>query len=87
MLTSITSVLSPAAQQARAEEYSARSFQTTQVFSLNNRIRDLERCVEHLQDQLASSQCELAAAERRADRAEFMLECQTSTCPPSCVPS
>jgi hypothetical protein len=67
LMNSITSALSPAAQSARFEESAARSFQMSHIFSLNNRIRDLERANETLRQQLSD-------AERARDRAEIRLE-------------
>ncbi|KAJ7575230.1 hypothetical protein C8J56DRAFT_1007765 [Mycena floridula] len=76
LLSTISSALTPEAQLARNEAHSARTMQATQLFSLNNRIRDLERSNESLRQQVSDAHREIHAAERRADRAEFMLEVQ-----------
>ncbi|KAK2459303.1 hypothetical protein APHAL10511_008658 [Amanita phalloides] len=83
ILNTISSALSPAAQQACSEEQNSRSLQATQLFTLNTHICDIERNNDSLCQQLSSLQHELSAAEHRADRAELKLEMQGISFQPS----
>ncbi|KAK0443814.1 hypothetical protein EV421DRAFT_512944 [Armillaria borealis] len=72
ILQNISSVLSPDAQMARSEEFSTRSMQTTQIFTLSSQNRDLQNRIDRLQSDLAAAERACNEAERRADRAEMM---------------
>ncbi|KAJ7591939.1 hypothetical protein C8J56DRAFT_886679 [Mycena floridula] len=74
LLATISSALSPEAQLAHTEAQTVRTIQATQIHTMAGRIRDVEQVCESLRSQLSETQRELHAAERRADRAEFMLE-------------
>ncbi|KAK2463364.1 hypothetical protein APHAL10511_004620 [Amanita phalloides] len=83
ILNTISSALSPAAQQACSEEQNSCSLQATQLFTLNTRICDIERNNDSLCQQLSSLQHELSAAEHCADQAELKLEMQGISFQPS----
>jgi hypothetical protein len=72
VLKSITNALDPNMQEARHSERSMYTFQTAQIFALNNQLRDTQAMLETLRDRLSSSERERNAAERRADRAELV---------------
>lgn len=72
-LNNISGVLNPAAQAACTEDQTARSLQTSQIFSLNSQLRETQNLVKSLRSRILEADCEQNAAERHADRAEMML--------------
>ncbi|KAK7459485.1 hypothetical protein VKT23_009468 [Stygiomarasmius scandens] len=71
-LSTITHALDPAAQMAQEDAQSTRSLQTTQLIMLNGQVRDLQRTVDNLRQQLAAAERRADRAEARADRADLM---------------
>ncbi|KAF9019861.1 hypothetical protein BDZ89DRAFT_1206543 [Hymenopellis radicata] len=78
LLSSISSALDPAAQAARDDERSARSFQTTQYLALSNQLRDMQTQISQLQMQLMESERGRQAAEHRVALMEMKAELQGS---------
>lgn len=71
-LNTITRSLDPRVQAARDEEWTARSLQTTQLFSLTSQLRDSQATLEDLRNRLST-------AERRADHAKLELRVERMT--------
>jgi len=63
----------PSVQQARDEGRAQRSFQTSQIFTLTQQLRDANQMNESLRSQLSIVQNGLHEAERARDRAEMEL--------------
>jgi len=81
LIATLSSALDPNLQATRSEERSVRSFQTTQIMTLSNQLRDSQAMVENLRNQIIQSERGRYAAERRADRSELlaMINAQEKT--------
>ncbi|KAJ6559914.1 hypothetical protein B0H19DRAFT_1146063 [Mycena capillaripes] len=67
LVTKLAKTFDPDAQQSREEERSQRSFQSTQLLTLTQQLRDAQTANDGLRNELAS-------VRRACDRAEFKLE-------------
>ncbi|KAJ7359667.1 hypothetical protein DFH08DRAFT_652097, partial [Mycena albidolilacea] len=67
LVTKLVKTFDPDTQQSREEERSQRSFQTTQLFTLTQQLRDAQTTNDGLQNELVS-------VRRACDRAELKLE-------------
>ncbi|KAF8219844.1 hypothetical protein L208DRAFT_1337383, partial [Tricholoma matsutake] len=72
LLANISQVLDPSTRRAHAEEQSVNTLQTGQIFTLSSQLRESQRQVEALRNQLADAERHCHNAERRADHAELM---------------
>ncbi|KAF9034409.1 hypothetical protein BDZ89DRAFT_1130633 [Hymenopellis radicata] len=63
LLTTISNALDPSVQAARDEERSARTFQTTQLLTLSNQLRDAQTQIAQLQSRLLDGERGRFAAE------------------------
>lgn len=72
LLSHISTSLDPSTQLSRSEDRFACTLQTTQLFTLSNQLRDSRTTIENLRNRLQEANRERHAAERRADRAEFV---------------
>ncbi|KAJ6453365.1 hypothetical protein C8R45DRAFT_633831 [Mycena sanguinolenta] len=74
LVTKLAKAFDPETQQSMQEERAQRSFQTAQLFSLTQHIRDANATADALRNQLTQMQTRVHEAERARDRAEFKLE-------------
>ena len=72
LLANISQVLDPSTRCAHAEQQSVNTLQTSQIFTLSSQLRESQRQVEALRNQLADAERRCHNAERRADCAEMM---------------
>ncbi|KAF9039696.1 hypothetical protein BDZ89DRAFT_1213198 [Hymenopellis radicata] len=72
LLSGLSSMVSPAAQQARMDEMGNRSFQSTQFMAMNSQLRDFQRQMETMRTQMMGLERERNEEARRADRAEML---------------
>lgn len=81
LLSTLSEALDPSVQAARQEERAARTFQTSQIFSVTAQLHESQNLVESLRTRLAESDRERNAAERRADKAEMLAMLSESRAP------
>jgi hypothetical protein len=74
LVNKLSHAFDPEAQKARDAERSQRSFQTTQMFSLTQQLRDAQAANESLRNQITIMQNHTHDVERARDRAELRLE-------------
>jgi len=70
----LTEALDPQAQRARDEERANRSFQTTQILTLTQQLRDSQRMIDKLQDQLFDLRNQLYKSDRARSKLELRLQ-------------
>ena len=91
LLANISKVLDPSTRCAHAEEQSFNTLQTGQIFTLSSQLRESQRQVEALRNQLTDAEHRCHNADRRANRAELMEMITESRGPslgqPNCPPS
>ena len=78
LLSNITNALDPRSRQARDDERSIATMQSQQIFTLSSQLRETQRQVDTLHQQLTDAECHRNDAERRAD-CEQMLRVLTKT--------
>jgi hypothetical protein len=71
LLENISHILDPEVRHTRAEEHSVNTLQMGQFFTLSSQLREAQRQVEALQDQLFEAEHRCHNAEHHADRAEL----------------
>jgi len=71
LLENISRILDPEVRRTHAEEHSVSTLQTGQLFTLSSQLRDSQRQIEGLRNQLLDAERRCRDAERRADRAEL----------------
>ncbi|KAF7349563.1 hypothetical protein MSAN_01681400 [Mycena sanguinolenta] len=74
LVTKLAKAFDPETQRSMQEERSQWSFQTTQLLSLTQQLRDANAATDALRNQLTQMQTRLHEAERARDRAKFKLE-------------
>ncbi|KAJ7653533.1 hypothetical protein DFH06DRAFT_1133697 [Mycena polygramma] len=74
LVNKLAKAFDPEAQQSRDDERSQRSFQTAQLFTVNQQLRDAQATTESLRSQLAAMQQRAHDVERAHDQARFKLQ-------------
>ncbi|KAJ7325830.1 hypothetical protein DFH08DRAFT_710935, partial [Mycena albidolilacea] len=74
LVDKLSRAFDPAALQSRNDERAKQSFQTTQIFTLLQQLRDTQATIEALRTQMTIMQNHIHDVERARDRAEMRLE-------------
>jgi len=74
LITKLSDAFDPAVQQARDEECANCSFQSVQMMTLSQQLRDANSNIENLHQQITSLQAQVYEAEWRCNLAELKLE-------------
>ncbi|KAJ7711932.1 hypothetical protein B0H16DRAFT_1437352 [Mycena metata] len=74
LVTQLAKAFDPEVQQSRDTARAERSFQTTQLLTLNGQLRDSQATIESLCSQITTLQAQVHTAERARDLAEFKLQ-------------
>jgi hypothetical protein len=71
LLANISHALDPNARRTRTDDNSVNALQTGQIFTLSSQLRESQRQIDTLRNQLIEAERRCNGAERRADRAEL----------------
>ncbi|KAF7371594.1 hypothetical protein MVEN_00014800 [Mycena venus] len=74
LVDKLSRAFDPAALQSRNDERAQQSFQTTQIFTLSQQLRDAQATIEALRTQITTMQNHINDVERARERAEMRLE-------------
>ncbi|KAJ7750685.1 hypothetical protein DFH07DRAFT_1034059 [Mycena maculata] len=78
LVNKLAQAFDPDALKSRDEERSQRSFQSTQLFTISQQLRDAQATIESLRNQITALQSQTHDIERARDHAEFKLEVLSS---------
>ncbi|KAJ7677171.1 hypothetical protein B0H17DRAFT_1139816 [Mycena rosella] len=74
LVNKLSHAFDPDALKSRDDERSQRSFQTTQIFTISQQLRDAQATIESLRNQITTMQTRTHDVERARDRAELKLD-------------
>ncbi|KAJ6553569.1 hypothetical protein DFH09DRAFT_1085684 [Mycena vulgaris] len=77
LVNKLANAFDPDVQKSRDQERSERSFQTTQIITMSQQLRDAQATNESLRNQMATIQTRAHDTERALDRAEMLLKMYT----------
>ncbi|KAJ7305523.1 hypothetical protein DFH08DRAFT_825024 [Mycena albidolilacea] len=74
LVDKLSQAFDPAALQSQNDEHAKQLFQTTQIFTLSQQLRDAQATIEALRTQMTIMQNHIHNVERARDHAEMRLE-------------
>lgn len=74
LVNKLSQAFDPDTLRSRDDERAQRSFQSTQMFTMSQQLRDAHAAIENLRNQITTMQNHTHDVERARDRAEWKLE-------------